>query len=461
MFCNNRGWAPVGIALSLFASTSLGQTPVKPAAPAPPEEKQEAVQTLPAVYSLAFSLDGKRLAVGTHKKALLYDTSDWSLIEAITQVKGSVRALTFHPDGKRLAIGSGITGASGNLLMCDPADLSHTANYGAANDTIESIAFSKDGASMLTASFDSKARFYPNTYYRYGDQKLEEHNGRVTSVAFSSKPNYIFVTGAMDKMVKVWDMKTEKVVVNFDQATAGITGLGFLANGDQIVGSSLDGNLYWWAVNYNAKKKVYRGYPFRTIKAHEGGVTAFGASANLQRIVTGGPDHLVRVWKMDDGGLVRDFKEPKAPVYCTALSPDGKIAAAAGREGVVWVWDVEANKILTTITPGQARSADGAASSIGSRHAANGASALKPVNTTTGPPTSNANVRMPNAKSMNSNAGQIPPVDEDVALPLPLGLQFPFQRGRYGCSPLSPAIWIETSDRITSPKTSVSKTQRK
>jgi len=45
----------------------------------------------------------------------------------------------------------------------------------------------------------------------------------------------------MDRIVKVWDMKTVKTVINFDQSEAGITGLAFLNNGDQFVGSSLDG----------------------------------------------------------------------------------------------------------------------------------------------------------------------------------------------------------------------------
>ena len=313
---------------------------------------QQAAETpVPAVYSLAFSLDGKRLAVGSHRQALLYDTATWTVSDTITGVQSAVRSLTFHPDGKHLAIGSGVTGASGNVLMWDMTDPTKGVNYVPAKDTIESIAFSKDGNRMLTASFDSKAHFFRWAPYPYGEQKLEEHNGRVTSAAFSSKPDYIFLTGAMDKMVKVWDFKTTKVVVNFDQATAGITGLSFLSNGDQFVGSSLDGNLYWWGVGYDTRKKIYSGYPIRTVRAHEDGVSAFSASANQQRIATGGVDHRVCVWKMDDGGLVREFKDPNGPVYATALSPDGKIAAAAGRQGIIWVWDVEANKLLTTLTP--------------------------------------------------------------------------------------------------------------
>jgi len=312
---------------------------------------QELKTQLPAVYALAFSLDGKHLAVGTHGEALLYDTSNWNVSDVCTQVQGAARSFAFHPDGKHLAIGSGAAGVSGNMLMWDISGETHPISYEAAGDTIENIAFSKDGSNMLTASFDNKARFYAVTFYPYTPQRLEEHNGRVTAVSFSTKPKYIFATGSMDKNVKVWDYKSAKVVVNFDQATAGITGVAFLSNGDQLVGSSLDGNLYWWGVSYSERRRFYSGYPIRTIKDHEDGVTAFSYSANFERIATGGVDHRIVVRRMNDGAVVREFKDAATPIYATALSPDGKIVAAAGREGLVWIWDIAANKLLCTLTP--------------------------------------------------------------------------------------------------------------
>jgi len=57
----------------------------------------------------------------------------------------------------------------------------------------------------------------------------------------------------------------------------------------------------------------------------------------------------VIVWKADDGSQVKPFSDAKQPIYAVALSPDGKIAAGAGREGLVYVWDVETGKRLTTI----------------------------------------------------------------------------------------------------------------
>ena len=80
------------------------------------------VGPLPGIYSLAFSLDGKRLAVGTHKQVLLYDTTQFTVADTITKVHNAVRSIAFHPDGKHYAIGSGVAGSSGDVVMCDMTD---------------------------------------------------------------------------------------------------------------------------------------------------------------------------------------------------------------------------------------------------------------------------------------------------------------------------------------------------
>jgi FOG: WD40 repeat len=141
-------------------------------------------------------------------------------------------------------------------------------------------------------------------------------------------------------------------VINFDQAQAGITGLVFLKGGDQLAGTSLDGNLYWWQVGYDEKKREYSGSVFRTSGAHGEGALALAISADGQRLITGGADHKVIVWKADDGSQIKVFSDAAQPIYAVALSPDGKIAAGAGREGVVYLWDVEGGKLLYTTVPG-------------------------------------------------------------------------------------------------------------
>lgn len=304
---------------------------------------------LGAISALAYSPDGKRVAVGLYGQVVLYDTANWQPVGTFTQVEDTVRSLAFSPDSKTLAVGSGFAARDGDLLLWDTTGATPLKILPPQKDTIEAIAYRPDGKALLIGSNDNKAHFF-HLPLGYGPT-LDEHNGRVLAVAFSSKPDFVYITGAMDKVVKVWDAQRNQVVINFDQSGGGVTGLAFLPNGVQLVGASLDGHLRWWQVNYNERKREFSGSYYRDIGAHEGGVLAMSLSANGQRLVTGGEDNRVRVWKADDGGKVRVFKDALKPIYAVALSPDGKVAVGGGQEGVLRAWDVEANKLLTTLTP--------------------------------------------------------------------------------------------------------------
>jgi WD40 repeat protein len=305
--------------------------------------------SLPAVTALAYSPDGTRLAVGTYGQVVLYDTSTWQPAATFLQIDDAARSLAFSPDAKTLAIGSGQPGTSGRLTLWDSTNTRPPQVLAYQKDTIETVAFRKDGSGLLVGANDNKGRYY-NALPAVSGPVLDEHNGRVQAVAFSPRDNFIFATGGMDRIVKVWDEKTGKVVLNFDQSEGGITGLAFLPSGTELLGCSLDGRLYVWRVSHDPQRG-YAGNRARTVDAHPGGVTSMALSADGKRVVTGGMDSKVIVWDPGNGRQIRKFEDSTLPLYAVALSPDGKLAAAAGREGVVRVWSVEGNSLVTTLTP--------------------------------------------------------------------------------------------------------------
>jgi len=304
-----------------------------------------------AVTALAFSPDGKRLAVGSYKQVVIFDTEKWTVSSRFNKVEDSVRSLTFHPSGGFLAIGSGLPGRTGTVTLWDLASATPMKVLFGQRDSVESVAFRQDGNALIFGCADNKARYY-RSYSDLNQYKLlDEHNDRVNAVAISPRADFIYVTGAMDRLVKVWDAKTGDTVVNLDQSAAGISGLVFLPNGSQFVGSSLDGRLHWWQVNFDAGKNTFSGARYRQVDAHPGQPCfSLAISTDGQRLATGGQDKIVNVWNANNGGKIKEFKDATHPIYAVALNQDGKIVAGAGRDGAVRIWDVEGSKLLQTLS---------------------------------------------------------------------------------------------------------------
>jgi WD40 repeat protein len=303
-----------------------------------------------AVTATAFSADGKRAAIGTYKRVVLYETAEWKPIAECKEVEDYARSLTFAPDGSTLAIGSGFPGKSGRITLWDVGANKTHRFLGKQFDTIEAIAYRTDGKGMLLAAKDNRANYYynlPSEVHR----EMDEHNGRVQAAAFSPKENWVFITGGADRIVKVWEEKYRRTVINFDQSEGAITGLAFLNNGTQFVGSSMDGRLYWWQINHSTKRQTYRGNHYRTAGAHEGGVVCLGISADRKRLISGGMDNTVKIWDAEGGGVQRNFADIPCPMYAVALDSAGKIAIAGGRDGILRIWDVENSKLLHSLKP--------------------------------------------------------------------------------------------------------------
>jgi WD40 repeat protein len=304
---------------------------------------------LAAVSALTFSPDGKRLALGTFGQVVVYDTATWQPTVTFTRVVDAVRALAFTPDGKTLAVGCGLPARNGQTFLWDLSPSGAGRILVGQKDAVETIAFSKDGKQALIGADDNTVRWFQDrTSFQF--HNLDEHNGRVQAVAFSPRNSWIFITGAADHLVKVWDPRNWHTVINFDQSESGIVGLAFQNNGDQFVGASLDGKLYWWGVGYDKKHDTFGGYLYRVEMAHPDGVYAMSMCADGSRFITCGADNTVGVWNAG-GGRIRTFKEADQPLYAVALSPDGKLAAGGGRSGLLYLWDVETSKLLSIVAP--------------------------------------------------------------------------------------------------------------
>ncbi|MDE3259286.1 MAG: WD40 repeat domain-containing protein, partial [Gemmatimonadota bacterium] len=130
--------------------------------------------------ALAYSPDGKRLAVAGSTGIWLYDTHSGDEVALHSGHKAWVSAVAYSNDGVSLASG----GVDGTIRIWDSASGQLKTTLGGHEASVTSVAFSPDGTTLASGSTDETVRLW---HAASGELKviLEGHTGAVHSVAFS------------------------------------------------------------------------------------------------------------------------------------------------------------------------------------------------------------------------------------------------------------------------------------
>ena len=116
-----------------------------------------------AVYSLAFSPDGKTIASGGSTTAELFDVATGKTIAA-AEIGTPIWAVVYSPDGRTLACGGG-SGfqpgrEEGEVKFLDVTTGKITATVKAEGGPVSCVAFSPDGRALISMSYDGTVKVW-------------------------------------------------------------------------------------------------------------------------------------------------------------------------------------------------------------------------------------------------------------------------------------------------------------
>lgn len=290
------------------------------------------------VHSLAFSPDGKTLAVGTYQRVLLCDPATRKITKVWPNHPDSVRALTFSPDGKTLAAGGGTSGALGQVRLWSIAGSRETrAPFGNQSDAVNAVAFSPDGKTLATGSADKSIQLWDAATAR-PLQTLRDHSDAVLGLAFRADGKFLASCGA-DKSVKVWDTATWRRLYTVGAHDEPVTGLAFGPGDSPLVTSSADRTAKVWNFGLEGSNLA------RPLGGHGHSVWGIALTTDGKLAATASGDKTVKLWNVADGANAATFTDAKDWVYAVRFSPDGKRLAAGTFDGSVYVWNVETRKL--------------------------------------------------------------------------------------------------------------------
>jgi WD40 repeat protein len=179
----------------------------------------------------------------------------------------------------------------------------------------------------------------------------QSHSGQVRSVNFS--PNgQLILTGSTDKTLKLWDVRSRRLLRTMSGHTKGVNCVAFSTTESDLAASGGDDGLIriWNLID---------GTEIRLLQGHNHTVNSLAFSPDGSLIVSGGggifgdktpeyADKKVRLWDVSTGQLLKTFEGHTSSVTCVKFSPDGNHMFSAGGDwdNSIRMWNINTGKLV-------------------------------------------------------------------------------------------------------------------
>ena len=190
----------------------------------------------------------------------------------------------------------------------------------------QAVAFTKDGKRLVSAGQDACVRLWSVPGFK-ADCVFEGHSNSVNSLSFCPDGS-LLATGSTDGTVRVWSFPQGKCL----HALAKQLTARFAPDGALLATISVKGRVVLW----DAKT----GEEVKTLPALDKRITALTFTPDAATLLVGGTGPIHRV-SLPEGKKVGELEGHKVVVACLRLTPDGKLLASTGGDGILRLWSTE------------------------------------------------------------------------------------------------------------------------
>ena len=208
------------------------------------------------------------------------------------------------------------------------------------------------GVTSLTLTQDNTHFFLgtnqSNMYLLDTDQLKAElrntcHYEKINDIAFPNNYSEVFATCSVND-IRVWNSRNRQELLRIQVPNLECFSVSFSKDGKSIISGWNDGKLRAFLPQTGKLMYVIND-------AHRHGVTALIGTADSSKIVSGGMEGEVRVWKIgkQTQTMETSMKEHRGRVWAIQLNKSNDLAVSASSDGSCIVWDLKTFTRLTCL----------------------------------------------------------------------------------------------------------------
>ena len=271
------------------------------------------------------SLQGVEMQDTKLARATLRDTT-------FTEAFDDIWALTISHDGHYW----GVSGKRGEVRVWEAASQTLHRVWQAHADPIYALAFSPDGRTLATGSWDCAIKLWD---VERGDLLWTRWlTSSVNCVAFAPGGGMV-ASGGNDAVIRLWDAASGAQLQTLTGHSSQVFALDWSPNGKLLASGGFDGVIRLW--DFSAEQLEHA---VRILSGHTNWVVELAFSPDGRTLASASFDRTVKLWDVEREGspdVCQTLTGHTDWVFGVAWSPDGSLLASCGLDRTIWLWDVE------------------------------------------------------------------------------------------------------------------------
>jgi len=285
------------------------------------------------IMSMAFSSDGKFLAIGEPSAVRLWDVGGQKQVCLMRQSgMGWSPNIAFSPDGKTIASCDRIGWI--HIFDVDQQKEVHSWQH---KSSVDPVAFSPDGKLLAWGDGPGDNQVYLwDVESRTQVGAMKGHTEHVLTVAFSPDGK-LLASGARDETIRLWDVVEQKQVGSLREHTSSVDRVVFNWDGSLLASQSRNGTIYLWDVHKKKQVGSIQGEFPNVI-----GINGIDISPDGKILAsTGRSDGKIYLWDVMEQRQLGIIVAHPGGSISVAFSPDGKWLASGGYgDKIVLLWEM-------------------------------------------------------------------------------------------------------------------------